>query len=77
MWYAFSFLQYSTFSPADLAIFGDLLLAGFAIAAILFLLRAIWRLLRSVLHSMAGLLSWAIAVGTLAFLFFRLVRFFG
>lgn len=76
MRYAFSFLQYSTLSAAELALLSDLLLLGFAVAAIVFLLRLIWRLLRSVVRSMAGMLSWAIALATIAFLFFRLVRFF-
>lgn len=77
MRYALTFLQHSTLSAAELAMLGDLLVVGFTVAAILFLLRVIWRLLRSVLHSKVGLLSWALAIATITFLFFRIVRFFG
>lgn len=76
MRYALSILQYSALSTADLALLGDLLLLGFTVAAILYLLRVIWRLLRSVVRSMAGLLSWAIAIAAIVFLLVRLVRFF-
>ncbi len=76
MRYAFPYLQSSTLGAADIALLGDLLLLGFAVVAIFYLLRVVMRLLRSVVHSMAGMLSWAIAVVAIAFLFFRLVRFF-
>ena len=75
--FAYSFLQHGALSAADLALIGDLMLLGFAVAALAFLLRMIWRLLRSIVLTMAHLLSWAIAVTAVAFLLFRLVRFFG
>ena len=75
--YAFTYLQHTTLSAADLALLGDLLLLGFAVALLLVLFRVVWRLLRSVVYSMASLLSWAIAVAALVFLFVRLVRFLG
>jgi len=75
--YAFIFLQHSTLSAADLALLGDLLLVSFAVVVLLMLSRVVWRLLRSVVQSMAGLLSWAIAVAAIVFLLGRLVRFLG
>lgn len=72
MSYAFSLRQYSTLTTSDLALLGDSLAIGFAIAVIVALLFLIWRLLRSVVRSMAGMLSWSIAVAAIVFLFFRL-----
>lgn len=73
MLYAF---QYSTLSTVDLTLLGDFLAIGFAIAVVVALLVLILRLLRSVVQSMAGMLSWSIAVAAIVFLFFRLLRFF-
>lgn len=75
--YAFSYLQYSSLRADDLALLLELMAMGFAIAAFLLLLRVIWRLLRAVVRSIAALLSWGIAVATIAFLLVRFFRFFG
>lgn len=71
MRYAVDFLDYS-----ELALFGDLLLISVAIVALIYLVRGAWRFFISVVSSMAGMLSWALAVAAIAFLFVRLARFF-
>lgn len=76
MRYAYQFFQYAALEPADLALLVELLLLSLAVAAVLYLLRVVWRFLRSVLRSMAGMLSWAIALVAIVFVVIRLVRFF-
>jgi hypothetical protein len=69
-------LHQPALSAADLAQLGELLVLGFALAAFLSLVRVVWRLMRSVVRSMAHLLSWVIAVAAIGFLLLRLARFF-
>ena len=76
MRHVISLMHMSAFSPADLAMLGDLLLVAFATAALAYLLRMIWRLLHAVVQQMAQMVSWTLAIVTILFLVIRLVRFF-
>ena len=76
MMYAISaFLQYVATDTAGWALVGELILLAFVIVAGLWLMGLVWRLLQSIVRTIAGMLSWIILVAALIFLFARLARF--
>ena len=76
MMYAISaFLQYVAIDSVEWALVGDFILLAFVIVVGLWLMGLAWRLLQSIVRTIAGMLSWIIVVAAIIFLFARLARF--